>query len=239
MVMADLSDLGHGKNSSVKLEVCSLKDVSNFLMQDILREQNPNDPNDDNLSDSPLVSLKCETMSPTTDWKRTWRLVRSIGLGPELTSFVLKNQVENNPHKVPTPQDPPYSLPELKLSALWHTPDQEPGDPRPRPLHLQGQPGTPSLKLLSTLQGYQPGAQQCTVLTLDLEVEPSIELPFTWIIGSLLLSIWTKRDSGRVDLAKTRAHLEAKSRIMRDSKAKTWANASTLTEAIIVHIFND
>ena len=93
-------------------------------------------------------------------------------------------------------------------------------------------------KLLTTLQGYQPGAEQRNVLTLDLEVEPSIELPFTWVIGSLLLSIWTQRESRRVDLARTRAELEAKCRLLRECKVKTWANAYTLTESILSQMFS-
>ena len=93
-------------------------------------------------------------------------------------------------------------------------------------------------QILATLWRSKPGAVQRTVMTLDLELEPSLELPFTWVIGTCLLSIWTQRESRRVDLAKTRAELEARCRLLRESKAKTWDNASTLTEAIIVQIFD-
>ena len=84
------------KDSNVTVEDCSLKDIYNFLMTDVLRtdrpRQDPLDPNHNNndQSESPLAPLKCEINSPTTDWKKTWRLVRSKGLGPELTSFTLK-----------------------------------------------------------------------------------------------------------------------------------------------------
>ena len=74
-------------------------------------------------------------------------------------------------------------------------------------------------------------------LELDLEVEPSLELPIMWVIGSLLLSIWTQRESRGVHLAKTRAELEAKCRLLRECKVKTWAKAYTLTEAILSQIF--
>ena len=37
-----------------------------------------------------LIPLKCEAASPHTDWKRTWRLARLKGLGPELSTFLLK-----------------------------------------------------------------------------------------------------------------------------------------------------
>ena len=59
-----------------------------------------------------------------------------------------------------------------------------------------------------------------------------------WVIGSLLLSIWTQRENRRVDLVRTRAELEAKCRLLRECKVKTWANAHTLTEAILNQLFN-
>ena len=42
------------------------------------------------ISDWPLKPLKCEIENPNVDWNRTWRLYRLHGLGPELTSFILK-----------------------------------------------------------------------------------------------------------------------------------------------------
>ena len=53
-------------------------------------EQNLNNTINDDQPDGPLAPLKCETNHPTTDWKKSWRLARSKGLGPELTSFTLK-----------------------------------------------------------------------------------------------------------------------------------------------------
>ena len=139
-----------------------------------------------------------------------------------------------SPHKGTPTQDPSPGIPDPRLSTMRDDPDQDPRDSGPRPVHLRGQPA----KLLRTLQGYQPGAEQNTVQTLDLKLEPSLELPFMWAIGSLLLSIWTQRENRRVDLARTRAELEAKCRILRECKLKTWANAHTLTEAILNQLFN-
>ena len=205
-------------------------------MLDILREQNLNESNNDDLSDNPLTPLKCETVSPTTDWKRTWRLVRCKGLGPELTSFMLKILWKIIPTR--------SRLHRILPMAYKNSDCQLCGTPQTRiPETLDhalytcvANQGIPA-KLLATLQRYQPGAEQRTILTLDLEVEPSLELPLTWTIGSTLLSIWTQREQGRIDLDKTRAQLEAGCRILRECKANTRANASTLTEAIIVQIF--
>ena len=92
-------------------------------------------------------------------------------------------------------------------------------------------------KLLRTLRRYQPGADLRCILTLDLEVEPSLELPFTWLIGSLLSSIWTQRENRRVDLIRTRAELEAKCRLLRECKIKMWENAHEQTSALVIQPF--
>ena len=65
-------------------------------------------------------------------------------------------------------------------------------------------------KLLTVVRAYQPGATTRTVFTLDLELDQSLELPMTWAIGSLLLSIYTQRETGRVSIPRTRADLESK-----------------------------
>ena len=59
------------KNSTIDIDDCTLKNVYNFLMTDILRTeqqaQNLNDLNNDDETDSPLIPLKYETISPTTE----------------------------------------------------------------------------------------------------------------------------------------------------------------------------
>ena len=205
-------------------------------MNDLLREQTPNDTDVEEGSDSPLVSLKCETLSPTTDWKISWRLARLKGLGPEITSFLLKTLWRIIPTRSRLHRILPiaYRNPDCQLCGTPQTRTPETLD---HALYTcEANQGLPA-KLLATLQRYQPGVVQRSVLTLDLELEPSLELPFMWVIGSCLSSIWTQRENRRVDLAKIRANLEARCRLLRESKAKTWENASTLTEAIIVQMF--
>ena len=71
------------KDSGLDMEDCSLKQVYGHLMKELLNV------NDDNLSEDRLVPLKCEQEYPETNWKKSWSMVRSKGLGPELTSFLL------------------------------------------------------------------------------------------------------------------------------------------------------
>ena len=93
-------------------------------------------------------------------------------------------------------------------------------------------------RLLGTLWRYQPGAELKCLLTQDLDIEPSLELPFTWLVGTLLTSIWTQRESRRVDLGHPRAELEAKCRLLRECKVKSWANAHVQTEDLIKQMFS-
>ena len=97
--------------------------------------------------------------------------------------------------------------------------------------------GLPAL-LLALLQVYQPGANFIQVLTLNLELDPSMEMPMTWIIGSLFESIWQQRESGRVNMTKTRRELEAKCCILREGKSGALQNAFTLTQSAITLMFS-
>ena len=210
---------------------CSLKQVYEFLMKDVLNRNN-DDPSDDT-----LAPLRCETNYPMTDWKKTWKLVRSKGLGPELTSLTLKILWGIVPTRARLHRILPlaYTSPNCLLCETPH------GGTPETVLHAllccEANLDLPA-RLLRILQRYQPGAEQRCLLTLDLDLEPSLELPFTWLIGTLLSSIWSQRESRRVDLRQTRAELEAKCRLLRECKVKTWANAHIQTEALVSQVFS-
>ena len=80
------------RQSMVSIEEISIKQVYDFLMSSVLKNERepPDGETAPPFSEWPLKPLKCETESPDTDWSRTWRLVRQKGLGPDLTSFLLK-----------------------------------------------------------------------------------------------------------------------------------------------------
>ena len=101
----------------------------------------------------------------------------------------------------------------------------------------EANPGLPG-RLLQVLQAHQPGASTRTVMTLNLELEPSLELPMTWVIGTVLHSIVSQREEGRVTIAKTRADVESKCCLGREgSKGGSLANAFTLSEILIRDMF--
>ena len=74
------------------IEEISIKQVYDFLMSSVLKTEiePPAGETATPFSEWPLKPLKCESESPDTDWSKSWRLVRQKGLGPDLTSFLLK-----------------------------------------------------------------------------------------------------------------------------------------------------
>ena len=211
------------KDSSICIEDCSLKQVYNFLMKDILNKNN------DNQTDEALTPLKCEAIYPLTDWRKTWKLVRSKGLGPELTSSTLMILWGIVPTRARLHRILPLANPSPDCQLCRTTDGGTPETVFHALLRCEANQDLPT-RLMRTLQIYQPGAELKCLITLDLNIEPSLELPFTWLVGTLLSSIWTQREARRVNVRQTRAGLEAK---CRECKIKTWANAHAQTETLI------
>ena len=74
-------------SSYSNIELSTIKTVYNFLILDLLNVDPI--PGQDDQDDRPLKPLRCEILSPNTDWKQTWRLARLKGLVSELTTFLL------------------------------------------------------------------------------------------------------------------------------------------------------
>ena len=227
-------------NSSIdNIEQISIKGVYDYLMSSILRTeiQTPVGEMETLFSDWPLKPIKCETDSPDTDWKRTWRLVRQRGLGPELTSFLLKVLWKLIPTRVTLHRFLPrqYASSDCQLCPQGQQTEEETLD------HALGVcPANRGLieRLLLFIRVYQPGATLRTVLTLDLELDHSLELPMTWTIGTLLHSIFTQRDEGRVTVPRTRADLESSCRLLSECSIRGLKNTSTLCQIIVNDIFS-
>ena len=217
------------KDSNIDIEDCSLKQVYGYLMKELLNV------NDDDLTEDRLVPLKCELEYPETNWKKTWSLVRAKGLGPELTSFLLTLLWGIIPTKVRLNR----CIPLVHTSPICQLCDQGTLETTPHALIACPANGDLPARLLRTLRRYQPGATQTTILTLNLEVEQLLELPFTWLIGTFLASIWKQREARRVNLVDTRAELEARCRLLRECKVKVWTNAHVITSNLVSQLFTD
>ena len=92
-----------------------------------------------------------------------------------------------------------------------------------------------SASLVTCLAIYIPNITPQKVLTLDFEVEPSLDLPLTWIIASFLSSLWFFRtERKRVELYTIRSDLEASCRILSESK---FHNKAILTRQVLSELF--
>ena len=201
-----------------ELDTIGFREIYNFLMLDVLKTAGQ--------GERPLIPLRCEVAEPTADWITTWHRVRMRGLGPELTSFLLKLTWGILPCKarvakiIPRHNDPSCRLcgaPETVAHAL---------------LDCAGNKGAPQL-LMSHLRNYSPDVEEKQVLTLDFEVDHHLELALTWLVGNFFLSLWNQRQSGTVCLFKIRAELEAKCRLLREGKGAAIQNAGTLASIVL------
>ena len=194
-------------------------------------------PGRDDHDDRPLKPLRCETLCPDTDWKQTWRLAGLKGLGSELTTFLLSLIRGILPTRVRLNRILPIQY-QLTMCALCDKAGRQ--EPETLIHAMMECPENQQILalLLTELQTSMPGLTGTQVLTLDLHIEQDKELPTVWLIGSLLHSIWTQRNLGRVTLAKTRADLEAGCRLLREGKIPSMINASVTTEAATQTIFS-
>ena len=187
-------------------------------------------------SEWPLKPLKCESECPETDWKQSWRLARQRGLGPDLSSFILKLLWK----LIPTRDTLHRFFPRQYTSAACQLCLQAHPTVVETLHHALGDcPANQGLpeRLLTVLRVYQPGARTRSVLTLDLDLDQSLELPVTWAIGSLLSSILSQRETGRVSIVKTKADLESGYRMMEECKLESLENFPHLCRTLVNDIF--
>ena len=76
------------------------------------------------------------------------------------------------------------------------------------------------------------------MLTLDFEMDDTMELALVWLIGSFFLSLWEQRQETRVYPHKIRAELEAKCRLLREGKGTSLKNAFSLAGIAITEMFS-
>ena len=183
-----------------------------------------------------LIPLKCEAASPNTDWKRTWRLARLKGLGPELSTFLLKLMWGILPSKARLAKILPNTYKSPICQLCLPTATNVPETLEHALFSCTANNTLPQL-LLSLLSSYTPNVTPERVLTLDLDIESHMELPLLWIIAPVLSSIWAQRQEGRVYPATTRAQLEAKCRLLREGKGASFQNAFALTSIAIQAMF--
>ena len=211
------------------LEFLTFKTIYKYLVKRVLYGES------DGGGERKLLPLKCELATPATDWQQTWRLARLKGLGPDLTTFLLKMVWGILPHRARVSKFLPNTSPDCQLCTYM-------GASVPETLEhalfsCEGNRETPGL-LIVLLQGYDPEITPTKLLTLDIALDSPMELPLLWIIASLLSSIWDQRQEGRVCPAKTRAQLEARCRLLREGKGPSLQNAFTLASIAVQSMYS-
>ena len=76
------------------------------------------------------------------------------------------------------------------------------------------------------------------MLTLDLNLADSLELPLIWIVATMLSLLWQQKQEGKVCPVKIRAELEARCRLLREGKGGYMQNCSVLAEIAISSMYN-
>ena len=207
------------------LELISFKQIYRYLLMQIL-----NGESTDN-GVRVLKPLKCELASPSNDWQRTWRLARLRGLGPDNSSFLLKMVWGILPFKERVSKILPNATPECQLCNL-----NVPETLEHALLGCEGNNGIPNT-LLTLFRSYIPDVTARQLLTLDLNMDSSMELPLVWILAVTLSTIWDQRKEGRVCPVRTRADLEARCRLLREGKGAGLQNAFTLASIVIQEMY--
>jgi hypothetical protein len=219
----------------------SLKEIYNYLLNEVLRgeAEGPGPPGGAGPGvPRPLLPLRCELASPAINWPRSWRLARQRGLGPQLSSFLIKMlwrilPVRARIHRIlPRSAPSPHCL--LCGQGAGEHPEVE--TLQHALLECPGNRGVSGL-LLSLLRGYQPGLQGEQVLGLDLNMDHSMELPLVWVVGTTLFSIWKQRVKGEVSAALTRSELEARCRLLREGASPALINFTVLTDLALRAMF--
>ena len=208
------------------LSVIGFKSIYEYLMKSVLREPVNVDAD---VGEPPLLSLRCELAAPNVDWRRTWQRIRLRGLGPELTSFLLKTAWGILPCKARLAKILPKNNPGCELCGAPETLQHA-------LLDCPGNQGV-SQQLINLVRTYSPGLRKEQVLSLDFDIEDTMELAMVWLVGSFFLSLWTNRQEARVCPFKIRAELEAKCRLFREGKGISLQNAFTLAGIAISEMF--
>ena len=215
------------------LKILTFREIYRFFSQQIIFETG----GDAGTVVRSLLPLKCELASPATEWERSWRLARQRGLGPELTSFLLKMLWGILPCKARIARILPKVSPDCQLC------NTAPGVVKSHEtlehafFTCAGNHGV-TTKLLNLLRIYDQSAEYRQVLTLDLNLDDSLELPLVWIVASFLFLLWQQRQDGKVCPVRIRAELEARCRLLREGKGDFMHNCSVLAEIAIRSMYS-
>jgi hypothetical protein len=180
-------------------------------------------------NDSNMEYIRCraELASPVTDWEASWRRARIKGLGSEATSFLWKLM-----HRLlPTEQRIARILPNSSENCKY-CPMQTPAD-LVHSFFNCVKTRVVGRSLLTALRQHDPSVTPSGLLRLEFQEEGDMERPLVWMTAHILNYMWITRTNGRVvDLVLTRAMLESKINLLRETRYSNEVN-------LLVEIFNN
>ena len=166
-------------------------------------------------SGAALIPCRIEAKNPQVDWERTWSLVTTSGLSSKQLTFIWKmvhdllpTQVRLFRLKMPNTISEICTLCNLNQAGnLTHS------------LLLCPYNNGVGLFLVEKLSQYIPNLLPEQVVLLDLAVDKEHQLPFTFLIASILSDVWDSRKEKKpCHLTSIRAALEAGINILRKSR---------------------
>ena len=160
-----------------------------------------------------FIKCRSELASPTINWELCWGRIRLKGLGSEATSFLWKLLHRLLPTEERVARIIQNSSPNCRQCPTAPIADLEHAFFHCVSTQQVGR------CLLSTLRHYVPGLTPAGVLKLDFEEQGDMEMPVVWFVAQTLLYMWGVRKSGKiVDLIVTRAHLESRINLLRETR---------------------
>jgi hypothetical protein len=196
-------------DSPLSLARISVKEIYRFLVEEVTMTGEA----------QVLRPLRIESASPSIPWDRTWLLARQHMLGPDICSFLFKLLHQILPTAVRVgrilPNQSPIcsrcqtNTPETLEHAFFACPDSL----------------ASSQVLLQGLRKFIPNLSTTNLLNLNFDINEEQHFPLVWSTAVFLFSIWNFRvEKKRVELFKIRAEMEAKCRLLRESRLTATSN---------------
>ena len=159
---------------------------------------------------------RTELAWPGTDWDNTWRLARSKGLGPEVTTFLWRLLHNILPTQERLNNIMRNTQPLCKLCQDQLVEDQ------PHAFFLCDANNQANQSLLSSLSPTIPNITIRQILLLDFQLDEPDEFPVVWLVGNFLLTMWNLRVTKKqARLFSIRSDLEARASLLRKTRYGT------------------
>ena len=159
---------------------------------------------------------RTELAWPGSDWDNTWRLARSKGLGPEVTTFLWRLLHNLLPTQERLNHMMRNTQPLCKLCQDQLVEDQ------PHAFFLCGANNQANQSLLSSLSPTIPNITIRQILLLDFQLDEPDEFPVVWLVGNFLLTMWNLRVAKKqARLFSIKADLEARASLLRETRYGT------------------